>query len=179
VIRLLFGRFRAMLLRLRGARVGAKTFVGPRLVTQNARGIVLGSRVELEHDVFLKLVEPAARLVVDDYTFLGRGVEIDVAVSVRIGAHTLLAPGVFITDHTHNIDGASRIDEQGNRTAAVVIGSDVWLGARSTILLGVTIGDGAIVGAGAVVTKDVPPYAIVAGVPARIIGERRAPRVND
>ena len=49
-----------------------------------------------------------------------------------------------------------------------VIGNDVWIGSRAIILAGVTVGDGAIIGAGAVVTKDVPPYAVVAGVPARV-----------
>lgn len=56
-----------------------------------------------------------------------------------------------------------------------VIGNDVWLGARSIIRRGVTIGDGAVVGAGAVVTKDVPPYAIVVGSPARVIRYRFPP----
>ena len=60
-------------------------------------------------------------------------------------------------------------DENEN---AVVIGNDVWIGARATILQGVTIGDGAIIAAGAVVTKDVPPYAIVGGIPAHIIKYR-------
>lgn len=55
---------------------------------------------------------------------------------------------------------------------SVVIGSDVWIGARAAILEGVTIGDGAVVAAGAVATKDVPPYAIVGGVPAKIIKYR-------
>lgn len=55
---------------------------------------------------------------------------------------------------------------------SVVIGNDVWIGARATILEGVTIGDGAIVAAGAIVTKDVPPYAIVGGVPAKVIKYR-------
>ena len=54
----------------------------------------------------------------------------------------------------------------------VVIGADAWIGAHAVVLAGVTTGDGAIVGAGAVVTKDVPAYAIVAGVPARMIGSR-------
>jgi acetyltransferase-like isoleucine patch superfamily enzyme len=113
-----------------------------------------------------------ARLVAGDFVFIGRGVEIDVAQSVTIGAHTLIAPNVFITDHTHGASRAKRLDEQGNRVAPVSIGNDAWIGAGAIVLSGVSIGDGAIVGAGAVVTKDVAPYAIVAGVPAAVIGER-------
>ena len=54
-----------------------------------------------------------------------------------------------------------------------MIGDDVWIGAHCTITDGVTIGEGAVVGANSVVTRDVPAYAIVAGVPARVIGDRR------
>lgn len=171
MIRLLVGRFRSMLLRLRGATVGSKTSVGA-IHVRRPRCLSVGARVEIEHDVFLKIVDDAARLELGDFVFVGAGCEIDVAASVRIGAHTLLAPGVFITDHQHNIRRELRIDQQGIETAPVVIGSDVWLGTKSVVLPGVTVGDGAVVGAGAVVTKDVEPYAIVAGVPARVIGRR-------
>lgn len=58
----------------------------------------------------------------------------------------------------------------------IVIGNDVWIGYEAVVLAGVTIGDGAIIGARAVVTKDVPPYTIVGGVPARVIRQRFAPR---
>ncbi|MNI40841.1 Chloramphenicol acetyltransferase [compost metagenome] len=57
----------------------------------------------------------------------------------------------------------------------IVIGNDVWIGANAVILPGVTLGDGAVIGAGAVVTKDVPPYAIVGGVPAKVIRYRFTP----
>lgn len=170
--RLLMGRLKATLLRFRGAHVGRKCLIGARLVVPDARGLTLGNRVEVEHDVFLKLVAREATLRIGEHTFVGRGCEIDVAGAVTIGAHTLLAPGVFITDHAHNQAAAKRFDEQGSRIAPVVIGDDAWLGAHCVILPGVTIGNGAIVGAGAVVTKDVEPYAIVAGVPARVIGRR-------
>jgi acetyltransferase-like isoleucine patch superfamily enzyme len=170
IVRVIFGRFRAALLRIRGARIGAKTSIGTRVVTRNASLIHLGFRVEVEHDVFFKVI--SGTLIIGDYTFIGRGCELDITQSVVIGSHTLIAPNVFITDHAHNHARAQLLDEQGNRMAPVVIGNDAWIGAHAVVLAGVTIGDGAIVGAGAVVTKDVAPYAIVAGVPARVIGSR-------
>lgn len=170
MIRLLLGRLRAALLRLRGARVGAKTSIGARLVAHQPGAITLGSRVEIEHDVFIKM--NSGSLTVGDYVFIGRGTELDVADSITIGAHSLIAPNVFITDHTHRHARAVRLNAQGNRMAPVTIGSDAWIGAHAVVLAGVKIGDGAIVGAGAVVTNDVAPYSIVAGVPARLIGTR-------
>lgn len=167
------GRLRAALLRLRGARVGARTRLGPGLRVVRPRGIELGSRVEVEHGVYFKLVDDAARVAVGDFTFIGALTEIDASLHVRIGAHTLIAPGVFITDHSHNHSAAARLDEQGISSAEVVIGDDVWLGAKCIVLAGVRIGNGAIVGAGAVVTRDVAAGAIVAGVPAVPIGQRR------
>jgi len=172
MIPLVFARIRAAILRLGGMHIGEKSAFGLRTHILRPRCIRVGRRVQIEHDVFFKIVDDAARLELGDFVFVGATSEIDVALSVRIGDHTLLAPGVFITDHQHNIARGQRIDEQGITSAAVVIGNDVWLGTKCVILPGVTIGDGAVVGAGAVVTKDVEPYAIVAGVPARVIGRR-------
>jgi len=167
------GRARATLLRLRGASVAPKTSIGPGLRTRRPWCIDLGTRVEIEHNVFLKIVGDDARLVIGDHAFIGTGCEIDVLQAITIGAHTLIAPNVFITDHAHNDSADLRVDEQGSRCAPVVIGCDAWVGTRAVVLPGVEIGDGAIVGAGAVVTKHVPPKAIVAGVPAKVIGTRR------
>ncbi len=166
------GRARAAVLRMRGARVGSKTRIGDAIRARRPWCIELGTRVEIEHGVFLKIVQDDARLVVGDYAFIGTGTEIDVEQAVSIGAHALIAPNVFITDHTHNSAAGVRLDEQGSRSAPVIIGEDAWIGTRAVILPGVTIGDGAIVGAGAVVTKDIPPNAIAVGVPATVIGQR-------
>jgi acetyltransferase-like isoleucine patch superfamily enzyme len=171
--RLIAGRLRLLSLRLRGMRSGAKSTIGPRLAVRRPWCIALGARVEIEQDVFLKVVDDAAVLAIGDFTFIGRGCEIDVALSVTIGRHVLLAPNVFVTDHTHNHARAARLDEQGIASAAVSIGDDAWIGTGAVILAGITIGSGAIVGAGAVVTRNVDPYSIVAGVPARVVGERR------
>lgn len=89
---------------------------------------------------------------------------------VIIGSHVNLAQGITITALNHNFENSKkRIDEQGVSTSAVVIEDDIWIGANAVVLSGVTIGHHSVVAAGAVVTKDVPPHSLVAGVPAKVI----------
>lgn len=92
---------------------------------------------------------------------------------VEIGDNCLIAPFVYIVDSDHNIEKGELINRQGNSTAAVKIGNDVWIGTGAKILKGVTIGDGAVIAAGAIVKDDVPEYKIVGGIPAKIISERQ------
>lgn len=104
----------------------------------------------------------------------GIGVDCVCAGSVTIGNDVMMAPECVILTRNHAFD---RIDipmgEQGvQQEKPVFIGNDVWIGRRVIILPGVHIGNGVIIGAGAVVTKDVPDYAVVAGNPARIIKYR-------
>ena len=105
----------------------------------------------------------------------GIGVDAWIRADLTVGNHVMMGPRVVIYGRYHKFD---RIDvpmrEQGmGEYRPIVIGDDVWIGAGSIILQGVRIGMGAIVGAGSVVTKDVPPYAIVAGNPARVIRSRK------
>lgn len=89
---------------------------------------------------------------------------------VKIGNHVNLAQGITVTALNHNFgDTRKRIDEQGVSTNNVIIEDDVWIGANAVILPGVKIGTHCVVAAGAVITKDVPPHSLVAGVPAKII----------
>jgi len=89
---------------------------------------------------------------------------------VEIGNHVNLAQGITVTALNHNFsDTNKRIDEQGVSTNPVTIEDDVWVGANAVILPGVTIGEHCVIAAGAVVTKDVPPHSLVAGVPAKVI----------
>jgi maltose O-acetyltransferase len=93
-----------------------------------------------------------------------------------LGSHVMIAPYVTITAVSHDFADPGRpMQLQGAWSKPVVIEDDVWIGTRSVILPGVRLGRGAIVGAGAVVTKDVPPYAIVGGNPARVIKYRQQP----
>lgn len=89
---------------------------------------------------------------------------------VIIGSHVNLAQGITVTALNHIFeDSEKRIDEQGVSTSAVVIEDDIWIGANAVVLPGVTIGHHSVVAAGAVVTKDVPPHSLVAGIPAKVI----------
>lgn len=89
---------------------------------------------------------------------------------VTIGDYVNLAQGITVTALNHNFaDTDKRIDKQGVSTSPVVIEDDIWIGANAVILPGVTIGNHSVVAAGAVVTKNVPPHSLVAGVPAKII----------
>ena len=89
---------------------------------------------------------------------------------VKIGNNVNLAQGITVTALNHNFsDSNKRIDEQGVSTSPVIIEDDVWIGANAVVLPGVKIGNHCVIAAGAVVTKDVPPHSLVAGVPAKVI----------
>lgn len=114
---------------------------------------------------------------------IGRDVQLNDAVHigaieyVEIGAHTLIASRVFISDHNHGNYDVSNLKcypdvppiDRPLVSKPVKIGCNVWIGEQVCILPGVTIGDGAIVGAGSIVTKDVPARSIVVGNPAKVI----------
>lgn len=104
----------------------------------------------------------------------GLGVNCNVRGPLKIGNNVMMGPDVIIMTNNHNF---TRTDipmlAQGHNVKEVIIGDDVWIGTRVIILSGVEIGNGAIIGAGSVVTKNVEPYAIVGGVPAKLIKFRK------
>jgi len=115
-------------------------------------------------------------LAVGHRSQLGHGARI--GPSVTIGDDVLMGPDVVIMTTAHQFDDpATPIRLQGHLPVrAVTIGNDVWIGTRVVILPGITIGDGAVVGAGSIVTRDVPPLTIVAGNPARVLRRRGEPQ---
>ena len=76
------------------------------------------------------------------------------------------------TDYHNYLETTAPMHEQGMSEADIIVGDDVWIGAGAQVMSGVTIGNGAVIGAGAVVCHDVPSYAVIGGVPARIIKYR-------
>ena len=115
---------------------------------------------------------PGAEIVVGAGTVLNSGVSIASHGRVTVGARCHVAPLVFILDTAfHDVQDHGKPAE----ARPVVLEDDVWVGIKASIMPGVRIGRGAVVGAHAVVTRDVPPYALVAGVPARFIRDLRVP----
>ena len=110
---------------------------------------------------------------IGDHCYVGPNCTLFGAAGIEVGPSALISPGVVITSHQHSYARDDvEIRLQPLRFGRVVIERDVWIGANATILPGVRLGAGSIVGAGAVVTHDVPTRAIVLGVPARVAHER-------
>jgi acetyltransferase-like isoleucine patch superfamily enzyme len=153
----------------RGARVcGKRTRVMGRLLVQNAGTLDVGDRVRLDgrHVPIHLATGPKGRLTIGDNVFINGGSSIGATSEVCIGNGCAIGNYTLIMDSDfHRVDDHSKpaVPEP------VVLEDDVWLGVRVTVLKGVRIGKGAVVAAGAVVTKDVPARALVGGVPAKLI----------
>lgn len=156
--------------------------VGPRLQMEQlpymtgAGRIVVGSDVRLSGKSSIGFGSHAHQtpvLAIGDFTFIGHNCTFLVSESVTIGKHCLLAGGVRVSDFDgHPLDAAQRRRHEPSPRSAirpVVIGDDVWIGSGTHVLKGVRIGDRSIIGAGSIVTSDVPADAVAAGNPARII----------
>lgn len=164
--------------RSQGMQIGRATRLSSLKVTWPHK-VLLGKRVSLEHDVYFNAAGPYTEGVsirLGDGCFVGTGCEFNITTGLTVGPSTLIAAGSRFIDHNHGTAASSLMKQQSETAAPIVVGADVWIGVNSVILQGVTIGDGAVVGAGSVVTRSVPSYTVVGGVPARLI-RSRAPAV--
>lgn len=136
------------------------------------------SRLYLRNNVILdKNVEirdlDHTQIEIGEHTMLNLNVLIMGPGNIKIGRYCLIAPYVSIVAANRNFaDPTRKIAEQGTSSKGITIEENCWLGHRVSVLDGVTIGQGSVIGAGAVVTKDIPPFSIAVGVPARIVGSR-------
>lgn len=152
--------------------VGPRLRVRGRLLVSNGGEIHLGERVRIRAShVPVELgAAVGGRLEIGAGTFINSGVSICAQEAVTIGRNCAIGNYTLIMDSDFHVVG-----EHASLPSAspVTLGDNVWIGARTTILKGVHIGEGSVVGAGAVVTRDVAPFTVVGGVPARFMRDVR------
>lgn len=166
-----------------------------RMRARNRGAIVTRGMVFLDHDVDISARPGHARLIlgrwvhvgahsalrahegtmiVGDRAIVGRHVSINGYLDVEIGANALLADHIYISDFDHRYaDVNLPIKDQGIVKTRTRVEPDVWIGTRVTVTRGVVIGTGSVIGANAVVTRDVPPWSVAVGVPARVVKSRK------
>jgi len=170
-------RLRALAMRRRAPGVDPGAVLRQGVYVHRGIALSLGPGSELRHRVRLGIDEPGLRagsfsLGAGSVVLSDTHVDCSAAVTVGRGSHIGRRNQIFT--HTHDTGRrAVPVLAAPVTTAPVTVGDDVMLYSEVVVLPGVTIGDGAIVAVRAVVTRDVPPYAVVAGVPARVVGERR------
>lgn len=141
------------------------------------KNIIIGNNVTIKDGCIIEgygvMRNLGESLTIGNNVGISQNCFIAIRGNITIGNDTILGPSVSIFSENHV---AERVDipivYQGEKRADVYIGNGVWIGTHSIILSGITIGDGAIIAAGAVVTKNVEPYTVVGGVPAKLIKTR-------
>jgi acetyltransferase-like isoleucine patch superfamily enzyme len=139
----------------------------------------VGDGVLFEPGVWITGPAPA-RIRIGEGTFLNRNVMVAAVELVEIGANCMFANGCFITDGNHRFDDPEMpVPWQGFTTkGATRVGDNVWCGANVVITSGVTVGERCVIGANSVVTQDLPPFSIAAGIPAKAIKQVEYPAAD-
>ncbi len=140
-------------------------------------GVRIGDNVSIQKNTIIECTGVIRNLgeglVIGNNTGIAQGAFIQVRGKVVIGNDVIFGPNVSIFSETHNFDDPNiPVHLQGETRKGVTIEDGAWIGTRAVILDGITVGRNSIVAAGAVVTKDVPPGAIVGGVPAKVLKQR-------
>jgi acetyltransferase-like isoleucine patch superfamily enzyme len=186
--RIAFGRSAGLVLVGRGVTVlhPRKLHAGPSLVLEDhcevnanaRRGIKLGRKVTIGSYALIRPTnayggEVGEGLEVGDNSNIGPYCYVGCSGFVKIGNNVMMSPRVSLYAENHNYSNTDiPMKEQGVTREFLTIEDDCWIASHSVIVAGVTVGRGSVVAAGSVVTKDVPPYSIVGGVPARILASR-------
>ena len=133
----------------------------------------IGDRFTVEGLVAVTIkVEPGASLFIGDGVYMNAGASIYAYHDLIIGNNVLMAPFVYIIDDdTHQVEPGS-----AQHKGPIIVGNNVWLGRNVAVLSGVTIGDGAVIGANSVVTKSIPPNSFAAGSPAQVLRKLDIPQ---
>jgi acetyltransferase-like isoleucine patch superfamily enzyme len=168
-------RDRAFSLAMRSSfeSLGPRSRLSLPIQLEGAGRIAIGNHVYLGPGCWLLTHEPGGHLEIGDGTSIAGYCVLSAATSVRIGRKVLFARNVYIADHRHGFERGDVpvLEQEIADLRPVVVEDGAWLGQNVVILPGVTIGQGAIVGAGSVVRDDVPPRCVAVGAPARIVRE--------
>jgi acetyltransferase-like isoleucine patch superfamily enzyme len=131
---------------------------------------VCGKKIYVHPGVYLSYPQ---NIEIGYNVFINRNTYIAAPVLVKIGDNVMIGPFVMLNSGSHNYENPNQIiRDQGHKLLPIIIENDVWIGGHVCVLPGVSIGEGAIVAANAVVTKNVEKYTIVGGIPAKFIGKR-------
>ncbi|AFZ59160.1 acyltransferase [Anabaena cylindrica FACHB-243] len=171
----LASRWRNFYYQMLGVKLHGYVWMRQIEITRNFQDIEIESNCALDQGVILLCSgEPLShpKICIGSHTYINRNTFLDAIESLIIGNHCAIGPGCYITDHDHGLDPNLPPLAQPMVSKPTKIGNRVWIGANVTILKGVTIGSDTVVGAGSVVTKDLPERAIAVGVPAKVIKQR-------
>ncbi len=157
--------------------IGPQAFIDDRVTIyahEDGGRVQIGPRAHIYRDTVIEIGAGGSVIIGEATHIQGRCNLKGFVEDLIIGSNVQIAPGCAFSPYEHNYDDLTRpIRSQGlHSKGPIIVEDDVWLGLDVKVLDGVTIGKGAIVGAGAVVTKDIPPYAIAVGVPARVVAYR-------
>jgi len=130
----------------------------------------IGENVNIQKGVYFGKGD---KITIGDFSGIGENSILGQTDEIIIGNNVMIGPQLLVLTQNHNFeDRIQLIRLQGGKTKPVQIGNNVWIGARVTILPGVTVGEGSVIAAGAVVTKNISPFTVVGGVPAKKIKDR-------
>jgi len=160
--------------RMRGVTIGKNTAFkrGTEVRVCDTGLLTIGEHCVVHENCRFLLTMPNPKVHLGRWVFVGMNTIIAGKNSITIGDYTIFAPNCYVVDHEHGFSASDVILNQRSVLKEVLIGRDCYFGAGTVVLGGVTVGDGAVVGAGSIVTRDVPPYEIWAGNPARFIKKR-------
>lgn len=163
-----------------GVSLGEGVVIAPTArIHGSTRGsrISIGARSEIYDHVVIRCVGGSGDIEIGEFCYFNPGAVLYSGNGIKMGNYVLVAAGVKIMPTNHAFgrrDVPIRHQGFAESKGGIVIEDDVWLGANAVVLDGVRIGRGAVIGAGSVVTSEVPPYEIWGGIPARKIGDRPA-----
>lgn len=167
--------FRNFYYRIQGMKIGKGTNL-PLIYITWPHQVSIGNKCNIEHGVYFKydgIWSKGPSIIIKDNVFIGSNCEFNIKNRIIIKNNCLIASGVRFIDHDHGIDKKTLMRMQICPSLPIEIGEDVWIGVNAIILKGVSIGNGAIIAAGAVINKNISPYEIWGGIPAKKIGERK------